>query len=90
MRAIRRSQEYQCLVIDLALLGKLSENEAEMLIGGGVPAGLCLPNGSSALKPSNNSGNQTPAEPSEPSEPSEPVEQAEPTEPADPETTENN
>lgn len=45
MRNIRRSQEYQCLVIDFAMLGILSKEEAEMLIGAGLPKDLTLPNG---------------------------------------------
>ena len=45
MRNLRRSQEYQCIVIDLAMLGIVSKEEAEMLIGSGIPEGLILPNG---------------------------------------------
>ena len=45
MRNLRRSQEYQCVVIDLAMLGIVSKEEAEMLIGSGIPEGLILPNG---------------------------------------------
>lgn len=48
MRNVRREQVYQCLVIDLHLLGKISKEECERLIGGGVPAGLFLPE---AIKP---------------------------------------
>lgn len=45
MRNLRRSQEYQCMIIDLAMLGIVSKEEAEMLIGSGIPEGLILPNG---------------------------------------------
>jgi hypothetical protein len=33
------------MVIDLAMLGVISKEKAEMLIGGGMPANLCLPDG---------------------------------------------
>ena len=45
MRNIRRDQTYQCLVIDLAMLGVLSQEEAELLIGSGIPKNLLLPDG---------------------------------------------
>jgi len=45
MRNIRRSQDYQCVIIDLAMLGIVSKEEAEMLIGSGIPMNLRLPNG---------------------------------------------
>lgn len=45
MRNIRRSQDYQCVIIDLAMLGIVSKEEAEMLLGSGVPMNLRLPNG---------------------------------------------
>lgn len=45
MRNIRRDQIYQCLVIDLAMLGVLSQEEAELLIGSGIPKNLLLPDG---------------------------------------------
>lgn len=45
MRALRRDMTYQCLVIDLAMLGVISKEECEMLIGSGIPEGLILPNG---------------------------------------------
>ncbi|MBD5398453.1 hypothetical protein HDR60_03030 [bacterium] len=47
MRGIRRSEAYQCIAIDLAMLGVISREECEMLIGGGIPKNLQLPNGSS-------------------------------------------
>lgn len=46
MRNIRRNELYQCLAIDLAMLGVLSKEECEMLIGGGIPNNLMLPDGS--------------------------------------------
>jgi len=46
MRNVRRNEVYQCLAIDLAMLGVISKEECEMLIGGGIPAGLILPDGS--------------------------------------------
>lgn len=45
MRNTRRSETYQTMVIDLAMLGVISKEKAEMLIGGGMPANLCLPDG---------------------------------------------
>lgn len=45
MRNIRRNEVYQCLAIDLAMLGVISKEECEMLIGSGIPKGLTLPNG---------------------------------------------
>ena len=46
MRNIRRNEVYQCLAIDLAMLGVISKEECEMLIGGGIPSNLQLPDGS--------------------------------------------
>ena len=46
MRNIRREASYQCMAIDLAMLGVISKEECEMLIGCGIPKGLILPNGS--------------------------------------------
>ena len=45
MRAIRREAAYQCMAIDLTMLGVISKEECEMLIGSGIPKGLILPNG---------------------------------------------
>lgn len=45
MRNIRRNEVYQCVAIDLAMLGVISKEECEMLIGGGIPGNLVLPNG---------------------------------------------
>jgi hypothetical protein len=47
MRNIRRNEIYQCLAIDLAMLGVISKEECEMLIGSGIPNNLLLPNGKS-------------------------------------------
>lgn len=47
MRNIRRNEVYQCLAIDLAMLGVISKEECEMLIGSGIPNNLLLPNGKS-------------------------------------------
>lgn len=46
MRNIRRNEVYQCLAIDLAMLGVISKEECELLIGGGIPSNLQLPDGS--------------------------------------------
>lgn len=45
MRNIRRSEVYQALAIDFAMLGVISKEECEMLLGGGIPEGIFLPNG---------------------------------------------
>lgn len=45
MRNIRRNEVYQCIAIDLAMLGVISKEECEMLIGGGIPGNLVLPSG---------------------------------------------
>lgn len=45
MRNIRRTDAYQCLVLDLGMLGILSKEECELLIGSGVPKNLFLPDG---------------------------------------------
>ena len=49
MRNIRREADYQCVVIDLALLGIITKEQCEMLIGTGIPANVVLPDGSSKL-----------------------------------------
>lgn len=46
MRNVRRSDAYQAMAIDLALLGVISKEECEMLLDGGIPNGIVLPNGS--------------------------------------------
>ena len=47
MRGIRRETVYQCMAIDLAMLGVISKEECEMLIGSGIPKNVLLPDGSS-------------------------------------------
>ena len=49
MRNIRRTDAYQAIAIDLALLGVITEEECEMLLDGGIPSGITLPDGSSKL-----------------------------------------
>lgn len=49
MRNIRRTDAYQCVVLDLGMLGILSKEECELLIGSGVPHNICLPNGSNNM-----------------------------------------
>lgn len=44
MRNIRRDKVYQCLVIDLGMLGVLSREECEMLLSYSIPDSLVLPN----------------------------------------------
>ena len=47
MRGMRRDNTYQCIMVDLAMLGVISKEECEMLIGAGIPNGLVLPDGKS-------------------------------------------
>ena len=49
MRNIRRTDAYQAIAIDLALLGVITKEECEMLLDGGIPSGIVLPDGSSKL-----------------------------------------
>lgn len=49
MRNVRRTDAYQAVAIDLALLGVITKEECEMLIDGGIPSGITLPDGSSKL-----------------------------------------
>ena len=49
MRNVRRTEAYQAIAIDLALLGVISKEECEMLLDGGIPSGIVLPDGSSKL-----------------------------------------
>lgn len=49
LRNYRRTPEYQAVMVDLALLGVISKEECEMILGSGIPAGLVLPDGKSAL-----------------------------------------
>ena len=49
MRNVRRTETYQAMAIDLALLGVISKEECEMLLDGGIPSCITLPDGSSKL-----------------------------------------
>lgn len=49
IRVCRRDATYQAVMIDLALLGAISKEDCELLIGSGIPAGLTLPNGDSFI-----------------------------------------
>ena len=49
MRNVRRTDVYQAIAIDLALLGVITKEECEMLLDGGIPSGITLPDGSSKL-----------------------------------------
>lgn len=49
MRNVRRTDTYQAMAIDLALLGVISKEECEMLLDGGIPSGITLPDGASKL-----------------------------------------
>lgn len=49
MRNVRRTDAYQAVAIDLALLGVITKEECEMLLDGGIPSGISLPDGSSKL-----------------------------------------
>ena len=44
MRNVRRTDVYQAIVIDLALLSVITKEECEMLLDGGIPSGItCSP-----------------------------------------------
>ena len=79
MRNARRTDAYQAVAIDLALLGVITKEECEMLLDGGIPSGITLPDGSSkltsekALPPKPDFIQTEPDEP-EPDEPDEPQE----------------
>ena len=49
MRNVRRTDAYQAIAIDFALLGVITKEECEMLLDGGIPSGIVLPDGSSKL-----------------------------------------
>lgn len=53
MRNVRRTETYQAMAIDLALLGVISKEECEMLLDGGIPSGIVLPDGSSKITSEN-------------------------------------
>ena len=61
MRNIRKNEAYQCLAIDFAMLGVISKEECEMLIGSGIPRGLVLPNGKQGVFISENNLPKKPA-----------------------------
>ena len=46
MRNIRKDTTYQAMAVDLAMLGVISKEECETLLGSGIPKGLTLPDGS--------------------------------------------
>lgn len=58
MRAIRQSQVYQGIVIDLKLLGVITNDEAEMLIGGALPSTIRLPDGSTGVVEDDEAGTE--------------------------------
>ena len=89
MRNIRRDQSYQCMAIDLAMLGVISKEECEMLIGSGIPKNLMLPNGEQGNLVSEEKLPEQPVvtEEPEPEETEEP--ESEETEEPEPEETEN-
>ena len=85
MRGLRHEPVYQCMAIDLAMLGVISKEECEMLIGSGIPKGLVLPNGKAGNLVSEKDLPEQPVE----AEEAEEVEEAEDTEgPEDPEDSE--
>lgn len=45
MRNIRKDATYQGLLMDLTLLGIISQKDCEMLLGSGIPQSITLPNG---------------------------------------------
>lgn len=50
IRNERKGHAYQALVIDLALLGALAKSDAELLLGGSIPAGIRLPDGTTHIE----------------------------------------
>ena len=50
MRNVRRTDAHHAVAIDLALLGVITKEECEMLLDGGIPSGITLPDGSSRLE----------------------------------------
>lgn len=59
MRGIRQSQVYQGLIIDLKMLGVIGEDEAELLIGGSIPKGIRLPDGSEGVTANDETGTES-------------------------------
>lgn len=82
MRGLRHEPVYQCMAIDLAMLGVISKEECEMLIGSGIPKGLVLPNGKAGNLVSEKDLPEQPveAEETEETEETEEAEEAEETE----------
>lgn len=79
MRGFRHEAVYQCMAIDLAMLGVISKEECEMLIGSGIPKGLVLPNGKAGNLVSEKDLPEQPVE-TEETEDTEEAEEAEDTE----------
>lgn len=83
MRNIRKDPVYQGLLMDLAMLGVVSQKDCEMLLGCGVPQNINLPNGKRGLLTTMQMVKEpvqpepvpeTPVEPETPAEPETPVE----------------
>lgn len=49
MRNIRKDATYQGLLMDLTMLGIISQKDCEMLLGSGIPQNITLPNGKRGL-----------------------------------------
>ena len=49
MRNIRKDATYQGLLMDLTMLGIISQKDCEMLLGCGIPQNITLPNGKRGL-----------------------------------------
>jgi hypothetical protein len=49
MRNIRKDATYQGLLMDLTMLGIISQKDCEMLLGCGIPQSITLPNGKRGL-----------------------------------------
>ena len=69
MRGFRHESVYQCMAIDLAMLGVISKEECEMLIGSGIPKGLVLPNGKAGNLVSEKDLPEQPVETEDPEDP---------------------
>lgn len=50
MRTLRRDHVYQCVILDLAMMGVITKEQAESLLYGPFPKGLELPNAANAVK----------------------------------------
>ena len=73
MRGLRHEPVYQCMAIDLAMLGVISKEECEMLIGSGIPKGLVLPNGKAGNLVSEKDLPEQPVEAEDPEDPEDTV-----------------